>query len=305
MATRFGAITPAQKQQAKIRLFLACLFSVFLVFVIAVVILFNNSQAAPEELPVEEAPPVVAAQDAPVEEPMVDVLVAAQRIEQGTQLQDYMFKPKPWDAESLPEQVVLAADIESIRGKFADKLIQAHLPIVQDDVTEQAVPEITIPPGYRAVTIDIDTRSAVEGFAKANSRVDVLFAYNDKKGRKKVSTIVHFVKILSVGGVTGAQGAKAGIGTASTATLLVTERDAKRIELARTEGKLSLTLVGNNEAGASSEEPGSITVEELFTDDDDEAVEEHDGSMYMTDPKSGRQIRYVLKAGRWVREEEF
>lgn len=301
MATRFGATTPAQKQQAKIRLFLACLFSVFLVFMIAVVFLFNNSQAVQVQPSIEE---VEVIQEIVEEDPMVDVLVAAQRIELGTQLQDYMFRPKPWDAESLPESVVLAADIESIRGKFADKLIQAHLPIVQDDITEEANPEITIPPGYRAVTINVDARGAVEGFAKPNSRVDVLFTYTDKKGRRKVSTIVHFVKILSVGGVTGTTNQKVGVGGATNVTLLVTELDAKRIELARTEGKLSLTLVGNNESGASSEEPGSLTVDDLFNDDE-EVIEEHDGAMYMTDPKTGRQIRYVLKSGRWVREEEF
>ena len=165
-----------------------------------------------------------------------------------------------------------------------------------------------IPPGYRAVTIEVDRRTGVEGFAKPNSRVDVLWTYEDPKDRdrrKKVATIVHFSRVLSVGGVTSIEAANAAQGSANatTVTLLVTEQDAKKIELARTLGVLSLSLVGEQEQSAVAAAPEPIDIYTLLGrgPETEQAEEPSEGIMYTEDPKTGRQVKYLLRRGRWER----
>ena len=159
-----------------------------------------------------------------------------------------------------------------------------------------------IPPGYRAVTIIVNSRSGVEGFAKPNSRVDILWTYN-QGGKKNVATISRFVKVLSVSGQTNAvQNARVAVGAkGTTVTLLVTEKDAKKIELARSLGALSLSLVGDQEIRTATGEPDTVTIQDLIGRPANNQPTEvsNDGVMFTTGP-DGRQVRYVLQNGRWA-----
>lgn len=192
---------------------------------------------------------------------------------------------------------------------FAKRLINANMPIVRDDIDDNPpLNLLQIPPGYRASTITVDSRSGVEGFAKPNSRVDVLWTYT-QDGRKKVATIARFVKVLSVAGATQAEGQKVSVNSkgGTTVTLLVTEKDAKKIELARTLGAISLSLVGEQETGTKSNEPDTITIQDLIGRPAVTEVAEvaNDGVMYTSDPRTGRQLRYVLRNGRWSLDRSF
>ena len=307
MATRFGAASPAHTYATKVRWLVGCLVSVILVLVIAIVIIAQNTDASTDASGNVAAVANPAVMDQGALSPTVEVLVAASRIEEGARLEPHMFNPVPMDADKTPMAVVRAADRDTIIGKFAKRMINANTPMVMDDVVD--VPPLSsfhIPPGYRAATIRVDARQGVEGFAKPNSRVDILWTYS-QDGRKKVATIARFVKVLSVAGMTKADTEKAAIKKETTVTLLVTEKDAKKVELARSLGQLSLSLVGDQETSTKTAEPDTITIQDLIGRPAQAEPTEvaNDGVMYTSDPRTGRQLRYVLRNGRWALDRSF
>jgi pilus assembly protein CpaB len=303
MATRFGAASPAQTYATKVRWLVGCLVSVILVLIVAVVIIAQNTDAKENTSPAGD--PII---EQPIASGMIDVLVADSRIEEGTELRPRMFRKIPMDPDKTPMAVIRAKDLESIIGKYASRLVNANMPIVLDDVSDNPpLRAISIPPGYRAVSIEVDLRQGVEGFAKPNSRVDILWTYS-KDGRKEVATIARFVKVLSFGGNTSDDGQRVAVSKkGSTVTLLVTEKDAKKIELARSLGTLSLSLVGESETHTTGGEPDSITIQDLIGRPATTQTAEvaNDGVMYTSDPRSGRQLRYVLRNGRWALDRSF
>ncbi|OVE80341.1 Flp pilus assembly protein CpaB [bacterium J17] len=300
MATRFGASNPARAYQTKMRWFIACLICLCVLLIVSVFLISRSPATANSVDTPAPTPPVEVAA------PTVKVLVAVKRIEEGAELREHMFDPRPWDPERLPAKAILSKDMARVRGKFAKHMIAANLPILEDSITEvRPVSALNIPPGYRAATIDVNNRSAVEGFAKPNTRVDVLWTYTGPDGRRKVSTIIRFAKVLSVGGVTSVEKSKAQVSGNTNVTLLVTERDAKKIELARTIGSLSLSLVGDQESVKKTEEPDTIDLYDLVQRPVVEGTEEipNEGVMFSKDPQTGRQVKYVLRKGRWVKDK--
>lgn len=305
MATRFGAASPAQTYAAKVRWLVGCLIMVILVLVVTLVFVARGGQE--EEAENAGTSPDVA-YATPVA-PTVDILVAGQRIEAGTALMPFMFTDQSVHQDRIPEGAVLARDKATIAGKYAKTLINANLPLIRTDITDvRPISAVTssIPPGYRAVTINVDTRSGVEGWAQPNTRVDVLWTYTDKDQSQKVATIVHFSKILSVGGATSVESASArgAPNNSTTVTLLVTELDAKKIELARTTGRLSLSLVGEKETGKVAAAPEPVDIYSLIPRAQEAAQEPAaDGVMYTRDPVTGKMTKYELKGRRWKRDE--
>jgi Flp pilus assembly protein CpaB len=300
MAARFGAVTPANTQATKIKWVLACLGTLIVVLGVALVLLYQNSQTPEAAVAATE---VEASSLSSV--PTMEVLTAATRIEEGARIEPSLFVSIPMDADKAPMAVVRTKDRDSIVGMYAKRQISPNIPLVMDDLSAtKPASTIRIPPGYRAVTITVDSRSGVEGFAQPNSRVDILWTYTHE-GRQKVATIVRFVKILSVAGATQATGERSSVSSETTVTVLVTEKDAKKVELARTLGVISLSLVGDQEQGDAAEESGEVTLGDLIGTPQEEGQEpDADGFMYTVDEKTGKQIRFLLKNSRWVRDEK-
>lgn len=305
MATRFGAASPAHTYAARVRWLVGGLVAVILVLVVTLV--FVSQQGSDTDSASTDSNAVAMPQPA---SNSVDILIANQRIEASTSLMPFMFSDQPVHQDRIPEGAVLARDRETVVGKYSKNLINANLPLIREDISDvKPISAVTgsIPPGFRAVTITVDARSGVEGWAQPNTRVDVLWTYVDDGGRKKVATIVHFSKILSVGGATGADGrAPTGAAEGTTITLLVSEMDAKKIELARSTGILSLSLVGERETGKVVANPEPIDVSSLLPRAADTAPQEdpNDGVMYTTAP-DGKQVKYILVKGRWKRDSNF
>ena len=305
MATRFGGVSPSQAYATKARWVIGCLFTIIAFLVALIVFIAQNTDAT------EKGPETAVAVD-PSEglSPTIEVLVAARRIEEGSMLDQNMLGVTRMDADKTPAAVIRAQDRASIVGKFAKQMINSNVPLVWDDVSETPpLNRIQIPPGYRAVTINVSQRTGVEGYARPNTRVDILWTYK-QDGKKKVATIARFIKVISVAGATKVEGARAGVKKkgATTVTLLVTEKDAKKIELARTLGKLTLSLVGAMETSATTTDPDEVTIHDLIGRPavrEDEGETANDGVMYTTDPRSGKQMRYILRNGRWTLDRSF
>jgi len=306
MGSRFGA-TPAHTYATKVKWLVGCLVCLIALLIFAFVIVAQSNPAAGTG--VQNPAPVAPVQ--PVSTG-IEVAVAQSRVEEGTRLEPFMFTFVPMEDSRIPMGAIRKQDVGQVSGKFAARLISPNVPLVLEDVTDRPpINLLNIPPGYRAVTIQVDSRSGVEGFAKPNTRVDVLWTFT-QDGKQKVATIVRFTKILSVAGVTSAD-QQANVQSQkglTTVTLLVSEKDAKKIELARTLGALSLSLVGDQEESSKENDPDAITIADLTNSGVDAGKPQEDvssdGVMYTTDPKTGRQIRYVLSKNRkWTQDRTF
>lgn len=304
MATRFGASGPAHSYAAKVRWLVGGLIAVIFVLV-STLFVVSKSAPPPEQQPGSD----VAVATTTPSSPTVQILYASQRIEKDSALMPHMFTDQNVSPDQIPEGAILARDKATLVGKYSKGLISPGQPLRRDDVTDiQPISQVikNIPPGYRAVTITVDRRSGVEGWAQPGTRVDVLLSYKDKQGALKVATIVGFSKILSVGGATSVDSAAPQQkGDTTTVTLLVVEVDAKRIELARGMGSLSLSLVGDVETGTSPRTADPIDITSLIQDKDNSpaAEPEPDGVMYAPDPTTGRNVKYVLRGRKWVKED--
>lgn len=305
MSTRFGGVSKNKQQsQIKTALIVCGLLFVALIGVFFVLVQSPSSQVqAPTSI---TATPVTV-----VAEPSdnaVKVLVARQRIEEGSQISESMFEAAEWSADNIPPGAILEGKLQLILGQramFAAHLMDAKAPLLESSLTDiQPIAAIDIPPGHRAVTINIDKRSGVEGWARADSRVDILWTHVGKDGRKRVAVLVPYAKVLSLGGSTGRGQAAEGDkqqGGSTTVTLLVTAQQAKKVELARTLGDLSLSLVGQVETIGESEDGEAISVDDLLGNTAVAPQEEApaDGVMYDTDPTTGKKRKFLLINGRW------
>lgn len=105
----------------------------------------------------------------------------------------------------------------------------------------------TIEPGKRAISVQITDTSGVAGLVQPRSHVDVLFTKTGSMAEAVTSTILEDVTVLSVGRVTEVSNTavvdpKASRPSTQAVTLLVTPEEARKIELAKNEGKVGLAL---------------------------------------------------------------
>ncbi len=257
MSRHFGGVhSGAQSDKARIFIVLGVVLVVVCSLVALLALYSGASASSPKPVQVE----------APVEPQvkMVDVLVPVQDVEAGKPLEPGMFRRESRPQVGVSPRVV--RDFEEIQGQFARSLIVAGQPLHRDYITSvRPTNQITanIPEGYRAVTISVDARSAVEGWVRPNARVDVMWASN-VRGRPGITMIVQNAKVLSAERNTDSK-VQPGTPVPSTVTLLVTAADAAKINLAQTTGSLTLQLRGDNDPGKGME-ANTTTLDDLFNE---------------------------------------
>jgi pilus assembly protein CpaB len=130
----------------------------------------------------------------------------------------------------------------------------------------------SIEPGKRAIAVPITEGSGVAGLIQPRSHVDVLFTRPGQPAEAVTTTVLEDVIVLAIGRNT--EGTSAAVTAAAqtvgqttraaqAATLLVTPEQARRVELAKNEGKVSLAL-RNPLDHSSAEDRGTTTARELF-----------------------------------------
>src|SRR3989441_4816236 len=101
----------------------------------------------------------------------------------------------------------------------------------------------TIEAGMRAISVQINDTSGVAGLIQPNSRVDVLFTRPGSMAEAVTSVILQNIKVLAIGRlVQMGQTLDPKAPKMPVATLLMSPEDAQKLELAKNEGKISLTL---------------------------------------------------------------
>jgi pilus assembly protein CpaB len=100
-----------------------------------------------------------------------------------------------------------------------------------------------IEPGMRAVSVQVNERSAVSGFIQPGTRVDVLFTRSFSNGDAATTTILQNVKVIAYGRqLDPAAKVDPRDPKPTVATLLVTQDQAERLVLAEQRGRIQLVL---------------------------------------------------------------
>ncbi len=168
--------------------------------------------------------------------------------------------------------------IEDVVGRVSSKAIPKDSPVLSTMLAPKgtvAGVRGRIKKGYRAVAVKIDEMTGVGYQLQPGDWVDVIVVMDIRSGvpngrkRTVAEVILQHVEVLAIGRATTGT-VEPGIGRSSkpakSATLAVLEKDAPKLHLASTRGKITLSMRGND---------ATITDEPIFAFDDFGASKTH------------------------------
>ncbi|MBN2104599.1 Flp pilus assembly protein CpaB [bacterium] len=172
-----------------------------------------------------------------------NVILANVHLPIGTKIEESNVRRIAWPAKLLPKDHY--SEISQVVGRVmkaeafpGDVIIESKLAPIGSEGGFSSI----IPPGMRALTVEVNTYVGVGGFILPNTRVDVLVTVASYSDKDEASTriILENIKVLAVDQTFQRKGDDPV--TVQTVTLLVTPDQAEKLVLASTEGKLQLTL---------------------------------------------------------------
>jgi Flp pilus assembly protein CpaB len=161
----------------------------------------------------------------------------------GISLRDVKTHLEKFPSHQLPQGVLM--DINSVLDRVTLVAIPGGLPIMEANIGsfDEATNPILgkIPPGMRAMTVKVDATSAVEGWARGGSIVDVLLVE-----KNRTTVIAEAVRVISAERSLSPidENVTSGAPTSipSTVTLLVTQEQCLAINTAVPMGKIAFAL---------------------------------------------------------------
>jgi pilus assembly protein CpaB len=201
---------------------------------------------------------------APQEEKKAGVVVAAHDMPLGTLLRQSDVKMVKYPEQDVPKGVLFQA--RDAWNKVLMVPVSRNEPVLLSKLSATTSTEgvsATIEQGYRAVSVQITDVSGVAGLIQPNSKVDVLFTRPGSMAEATTSTILQNVKVLSTGRQTQTgQAVDPRAPKSPVVTLVLLPGEAQKLELAKNEGKISLSL-RNPLDNTESAETGPMTTEVL------------------------------------------
>ncbi|MFN7648189.1 MAG: Flp pilus assembly protein CpaB [Acidobacteriota bacterium] len=216
---------------------------------------------------------------APKTEKLTQVLAANGNLAAGTRLQANHFKKITMAAKDVPPGVLTDGKAGIDRTllyplSLNEPVLAARLSSVSgaDGVAS------LIEPGKRAVSVAVNDAASASGLIQARSHVDVLFTKPGSMLEAVTTTVIENVVVLSVGrsvepvatappaggGNAATTPAPATSGQSRAVTLLVTPEQARVLELAKNQGRVSLALRNpKDESKSEAAEPPSVTAEAI------------------------------------------
>lgn len=249
MAVRFSGMGPGRANilRRERLIFFGGSTLMFALLVIGALVIYSNSDVqAREDIVVE---PALSAE---IAFGTVVLIAPTSRIPKGTKLTPEQLREVHWPRDQVPEGAVRTMD--DALEMFATAPLPANQPILRTSVASTppsfGLGEL-LPPGHRAVTIEVDAVSGVEGWATPGAHVDVYLTYLDpKEGVHKTRVAVEDAIVLSYGGK--AKRSNPALPSdqadvASTVTLAVTFEDSLKIQTAKAIGRITLALRNSND----------------------------------------------------------
>lgn len=199
------------------------------------------------------APTATAAVVAPVDGP--EVLVATRALPVGTILDATALKFQPWPKELIDNAYYLKkdTDLKGLQGTVVRNAITAGQPVTQGALVkpgDRGFLAAALGPGMRAVTVPVQTNSAVAGFVFPGDRIDLMLTQSVSGGGdgpplKVTETVLRNLRVLATDqrtdNLVGEDG-KTQVRTFSSVTVEATPKLAEQISVAQTLGSLSLAL---------------------------------------------------------------
>lgn len=179
---------------------------------------------------------------------VVEVPVPDRPVGAGSIMRDVPIRFEKFPEHQLPRGVV--RDVGRVRDTVTLVALPGGLPILDVNLgspDEASNPLVgRIPPGMRAMTVRVDATSAVEGWARSGSVVDVLLVE-----KNKTTVVAEQVKIISTErSLSAAVSLDPSAAIPSTVTLLVTQEQCLAINTAVAVGKIAFAL----RSGADAEQ---------------------------------------------------
>jgi pilus assembly protein CpaB len=186
---------------------------------------------------------------APKEEKTVAIVAAVRDMPAGTKLDKADLKLVKVLEKDLPKGAMTGPS-EGI-GRALLYPVNANEPITSTRLASLTGAEgvaATIEPGMRAVSVAFTDASGASGLIQPRSHVDVMFTRSGNSMEAMTVNLLEDVTVLSVGRTveiqqtTGIPKGNVTRPSNQTATLMVTPEQAKKLELAKNQGKISLAL---------------------------------------------------------------
>ncbi len=174
-----------------------------------------------------------------------DVLMPMQTIPARTPLIPDMFRVQAIDVrkESVPPNAIRS--LQEIEGKVSFTTINPGQPVTAGQVKARADLGLAaqLPPGLRAMTIQVTDTSAVAGLLRPADRVDVLATTTtgEEGSMSQTNTLLQGVQVVAVGKKLSDQQLNEAA-AANLVTIAVTPAEARMLTLAQTRATLQLVL---------------------------------------------------------------
>lgn len=214
---------------------------------------------------------------APKTEKLVQILASSANLPAGTRLQKMHFKKITVAAKDVPPGVL--QDEKAGIDRTLLYPLGLNEPILASRLSSVSGADgvaSMIEPGKRAVSVSVNDASSASGLIQARSHVDVLFTKPGSMLEAVTTTVIEDVVVLSVGRVVEPAAAApvtaggttvappANTGQSRAVTLLVTPEQARILELAKNQGRVSLALRNpKDESKSDAPEPPSVTAESI------------------------------------------
>ena len=189
----------------------------------------------------------------------VAIQAAARDMPAGTRLEKSDLKTVRYAEKDVPKTAILdekqAIDRPLLFPVSANEAITSTKIATTTGASGLAA---TIEVGKRAISVPINDSSGVSGLIQPRAHVDVLFSKTGSMAEAVTTTILENVEVLAIGRNTEAASSaaaataaaaaanqtatRAPTPAATVATLLVSPEEARKLELAKNQGKISLTL---------------------------------------------------------------
>jgi pilus assembly protein CpaB len=185
-------------------------------------------------------------------EKTIAILAAAREMEAGTRLQAGDVKTVHVLENDVPKLAIL--DKKQVLERALLFPVSANEPLTAEKIAGASGAEglpAMIEIGKRAISVPITDASGVSGLIQPRAHVDVLFTRPGSVSEAVTTTILENVVVLAIGRTTettnssttaAAAAQAANRPPAQSATLLVTPEQARKLELAKNEGRISLAL---------------------------------------------------------------
>jgi pilus assembly protein CpaB len=226
-------------------------------------------------------------QDAGSPEETSPVWVAMADIKSGDSLSPQNLKLEQWPKEKVPPGAF--GKLEQIDGKHTRTAIYQGEVVVEKKLRVSGTSAAdTIPPGFRAYTVQGDSVNSHGGLLHPGDRVDVLVYVNKSFGMAETGakTILQDIKVFAVNDQTTPPDEKSVDAiTAKTVTLLLTPSQAEKAALAAEIGKIRLVIRGPDDK--SPVNPAGTTLSDLFMSEKTNRDDEEMNKPAIGKPKDG------------------